>query len=133
MSYHCGAFSRRIFARIDRALRPVASSPPNDLFYSSLKYIPILARSRRFIQDASHNSQAADNGVVSDGLGLRSLFLCLRKHRVSSVQDIPEIEDQPSSMDFSSKLKPNFSSREFDSCQFDSFFKFSQLDVLTII
>ena len=29
----------------------------------------IAARNRRFVQDASHNGQAADNGVVSDGLG----------------------------------------------------------------
>lgn len=31
------------------------------------------ARNQRFVQDASHNGQAADNGVVSDGLGLLSI------------------------------------------------------------
>lgn len=35
----------------------------------------IAARNRRFVQDAWHNGQAADNGVVSDGLGLLSISL----------------------------------------------------------
>lgn len=35
----------------------------------------IAARNRRFVQDALHNGQAADNGVVSDGLGLLSIPL----------------------------------------------------------
>lgn len=45
------------------------------LFGLPVTYTAIAARNRRFVQDAWHNGQAADNGVVSDGLGLLSISL----------------------------------------------------------
>lgn len=79
--FPCGSIARRVIA-VEWFV----------LFVSEIYTgAPIPARSRRSVQDASHNSQAADNGVVSDGLGHRSPFLRLRQRRGVGVQGAPEV------------------------------------------
>jgi len=102
-------FSRRIFARIDRASRPVASSPPNDLFYSSLKYIPSQASTRSWpgVGASYRTPRTIARRLTMASLAMASgsvLYSSACKSTKVSCTGCPKIANQPF-IDFSPKLK----------------------------